>query len=1118
MGSIGGDELALDVDETIFVAVAEDVERSKTTLLWAARNFSGKKICLLYVHRPARPASWTHKKLAGGTFRKHAVKVIERVDKQKVDELMDSYLRLLSKTEVQTDKLCIAGQNIEEGIVDLIARHNIKWFVMGAASDKHYSWRMTDLKSKKAIFVCKNAPDSCHIWFLCKGYLIFTRTTNDDTSNTQTMPPLVQLDSDTETRRSEKLESSYMRRRLRYWRSLLEQDGEKDTGQLEREKVEPSPTTHSSSGSGSSFGEPVGPEPASPDLVGSDTLTPSNVQERKREGNVAREVHRYDKAMHDISQSERTVYGEARNGWKEDDSTMEALCKAKALDGLCSKELSRRKKLEELLEKEKDEVKTVIEQNNGFMRKLQIVQGDNLRLESQITKLQDLEKEHGEKFDTAMELLKSFRQKRDEIRIDHENAIKEVNALKRLIKGKSVESSGSEMLDYSFMEINEATNEFDPSWKLGEGKYGSVYKGNLQNLQVAVKMLPSYGSQNHFEFERKVEILSRLRHPHLVTIMGTCPESRSVIYQYVPNGSLEDCFSSANNVPALPWESRIRIASEICSALLFLHSNVPCIIHGNLKPSKILLDSNLVTKISDYGISQLIPVNGIDKSDPHVDPHYFVSGEMTLESDVYSFGMILLQLLTRRPLSGVLRDVKCAVENDNISAVLDNSGGDWPIARGKKLANIAIRCCKRNPLNRPDLAVVLRNIDRMKAPLSETSSSYNSNQKPPRKPPSHYLCPIFQEVMKDPLIAADGFTYEAEAIREWLANGHDTSPMTNLKMEDCNLIPNHALHLAIQDWHNQWLIESMEPSTSVEFLQDENRDLKVLLRAALSEKQAAEKQLKETNEQKRSALMQIAGRGLQSIGFGFGFGFKETVQESSETGTLIKDEQEEEEDENSMVVAIEKTMKNLRKEISQLKLSLQESRLEEARFKKITEEQAHAIEEKKMNIDKLKNRERLLSQNVEELVKVIREAESEASRWREACELEVEAGQREVEQRNELVKLLKAEVEKMRSALSISEGKLKLKEELAKAAMTAEEAAERSLRLSERRIAELLSRIEHQYRQLEEAESSERKRRKVRYLWCWPLWRFHASAAASAVTGTESSSCISNRALLRYGA
>ncbi|KAG2329575.1 hypothetical protein Bca52824_000755 [Brassica carinata] len=237
----------------------------------------------------------------------------------------------------------------------------------------------------------------------------------------------------------------------------------------------------------------------------------------------------------------------------------------------------------------------------------------------------------------------------------------------------------------------------------------------------------------------------------------------------------------------------------------------------------------------------------------------------------------------------------------------------------------------------------------------------------------------------------------------------------------------------------------MELRTSVEFLQDENRDLKVLLRAALSDKQAAEKQLKAMNEQKRSALLQIAGRGLQSIGFGFGFGFKESAQENSETGNLIKDEQEEEEDENS-IVAIEKTMKNLRKEISQLKLSLQESRLEddydswwrctlrlnvifliydrleEARLKKVTEEQAQTIEENKMDIDKLQNRERLLSENVEELVKVIREAESEASRWREACELEVEAGQREVEERNELIAVLKAELEKVRSALSLSEG------------------------------------------------------------------------------------------------
>lgn len=116
---------------------------------------------------------------------------------------------------------------------------------------------------------------------------------------------------------------------------------------------------------------------------------------------------------------------------------------------------------------------------------------------------------------------------------------------------------------------------------------------------------------------------------------------------------------------------------------------------------------------------------------------------------------------------------------------------------------------------------------------------------------------------------------------------------------------------------------------------------------------------------------------------------------------------------------------------------------------------------------------------------------------------------------NNQIAVLKAEVEKKRSALVISQGKLKLKEELAKAAMVAEEAAEKTLRLAERRKTELLSRIEHLYRQLEEAEySTERRRRKCRYIWCWPLWRF--PTAASGVTAIDDSSCISSRALLRY--
>ncbi|XP_010550551.1 PREDICTED: U-box domain-containing protein 32 isoform X2 [Tarenaya hassleriana] len=671
---------------------------------------------------------------------------------------------------------------------------------MGAASDKHYSWKMTDLKSKKAIFVCQRAPVSCHIWFLCKGYLIFTRATNEDSTNRESRPPLVQRDSDAETRKSENLESSYMMRRLRYWRSLLEQDADKDTGELEKEAGSSIPRV--SSGSSSSVGELVAPEP-----VGLDTATKLTDEEVKCDQEVVHKVHhKYDKFNNAMDQAERTIYEEAGNKQKEDDSTFEAICKSKALESLCMKEMSRRKKLEELLGREKEDVKKVMDQHDNFKKELKMVQGQNLQLENQIRKIRDMEKEYDEKFVTAMELLKSFKQKRDEMQIEHGKAVREVNELRKLVKGESENSRGTQILEYSFMELNEATNEFDPSWKLGEGNYGSIYKGYLQHIQVAVKMLPSYGSQNHLEFQHQVEILSRVRHPNLVTLMGACTESQSLIYQYIENGSLEDRLSTRHNIPPLSWETRIRIASEICSALLFLHSNMPCIIHGNLKPSKILLDSYLVTKTTDYGISQLIPEVKINKP-VHVDPNFFVSGRLTPELDVYSFGIILLQLLTRRPVSGILRDVKCALENDNFGAVLDSSAGDWPVARARKLANVAMRCCKKNPLNRPDLSVVLRVIERMRVPENLSSSSSTpsySDHKVPRRAPSHFLCPIFQEVMKDPLIAADGFTYEAEAIREWLVNGHDTSPMTNLTMEDCNLIPNRALQQAIQDWQNRW--------------------------------------------------------------------------------------------------------------------------------------------------------------------------------------------------------------------------------------------------------------------------------------------------------------------------
>ncbi|MBA0593655.1 hypothetical protein Gorai_010590, partial [Gossypium raimondii] len=304
-----------------------------------------------------------------------------------------------------------------------------------------------------------------------------------------------------------------------------------------------------------------------------------------------------------------------------------------------------------------------------------------------------------------------------------------------------------------------------------------------------------------------VEILSRIRHPNLVTIIGTCPESRSLVFEYLRNGSLEERLACKNKSPPLPWQTRIRIASEICSALIFLHSNKPCIPHGNLKPSKVLLDSNFVSKLIDSGIYRLIPqgksTDTSALSSVYMDPVYLENGEVTRESDVYSFGMILLRLLTGRSALGILNDVKCSIETENFNMVLDRTAGNWPLEEAQLLAHLAIRCCDTQPLDRPDFVSEIWSV---LGPMRDScvNSASCLEAKELRCAPSHFVCPIFQEVMKDPIIAADGFTYEADAIRGWLDSGHDRSPMTNLKLEHCNLVPNYALLQAIQEWQQQY--------------------------------------------------------------------------------------------------------------------------------------------------------------------------------------------------------------------------------------------------------------------------------------------------------------------------
>ncbi|XP_050225332.1 uncharacterized protein At3g49055 [Mercurialis annua] len=291
--------------------------------------------------------------------------------------------------------------------------------------------------------------------------------------------------------------------------------------------------------------------------------------------------------------------------------------------------------------------------------------------------------------------------------------------------------------------------------------------------------------------------------------------------------------------------------------------------------------------------------------------------------------------------------------------------------------------------------------------------------------------------------------------------------------------------------------KQLESSTIVS-LTEENGDINNLLRVALLEKAAVENKVKGNTEQKRMALLQIAEMGLQRVGFGFlmgsgrtalsGESWGATTAPASTTASVKSDGSDYEEEVISLASTVERIMKNLRREINQLRRSLEESRSDAQRLQSLTEKQAQQIADNKMYIKELEDKETVFVQNVDELLIVIKETEADAARWREACELEVEAGKYQIQELDKLVGIMKLELEKTKAALEISNGKLKLKEELANAAMAAQAAAEKSLQLADSRSVVLQQRVEELRRQLEEAESRERSRRKVRHICCWP-WR-----------------------------
>ncbi|PHU17643.1 U-box domain-containing protein 34 [Capsicum chinense] len=296
---------------------------------------------------------------------------------------------------------------------------------------------------------------------------------------------------------------------------------------------------------------------------------------------------------------------------------------------------------------------------------------------------------------------------------------------------------------YTIEEIEAASDNFAASRKIGEGGYGPVYKCYLDHTQVAIKVLRPDAAQGRSQFQQEIEVLSCIRHPNMVLLLGACPEFGCLVYEYMANGSLDDRLFRRGNTPVLPWQLRFRIAAEVGTSLLFLHQTKPePLVHRDLKPGNILLDRNYVSKISDVGLARLVPPSVADSVTQYrmtstagtfcyIDPEYQQTGMLGTKSDIYSFGIMLLQIITARPPMGLTHHVERAIEKGTIADMLDPAVPDWPVEEALTFAKLALKCAELRRKDRPDLGtVILPELNRLRILAEEAMQPMHFGRSP----------------------------------------------------------------------------------------------------------------------------------------------------------------------------------------------------------------------------------------------------------------------------------------------------------------------------------------------------------------------------------------------------
>ncbi|CAN8254977.1 unnamed protein product [Cochlearia groenlandica] len=296
---------------------------------------------------------------------------------------------------------------------------------------------------------------------------------------------------------------------------------------------------------------------------------------------------------------------------------------------------------------------------------------------------------------------------------------------------------------FTYSEVLEMTKNLQKP--LGEGGFGIVYLGDLNGSeQVAVKLLSQTSTQGYKEFKAEVELLLRVHHINLVSLVGYCDEQDhfALIYEYMSNGDLHQHLSGKHGGSVLKWGTRLRIAIEAALGLEYLHIGCkPSMVHRDVKSANILLDEDFKAKIADFGLSRSFQVGGgqsqvstvVAGTLGYLDPEYYLTSELSEKSDIYSFGILLLEMITNqrvidqtRERTSIVEWVKFVIKKGDTNQIVDPKLQDNYEPRSIwKALEVAMSCANPSSAKRPNMSQV---IIKLKECLAFEDSRTSRNQ------------------------------------------------------------------------------------------------------------------------------------------------------------------------------------------------------------------------------------------------------------------------------------------------------------------------------------------------------------------------------------------------------